>query len=88
MVNAVFAKMDSYLKYGNHETMDLMKLYGGNPPKSQNNSRSIKVAPQRILSRESSSMSNEAATENSSDVNAQVAKQNSGVSLKGTALPS
>jgi len=40
MVNAVFAKMDSYLKYGNHETMDLMKLYGGNPPRSQNSSRS------------------------------------------------
>ena len=33
MVNAVFAKMDTYQKYGNVESLDLNKLYGGNPPK-------------------------------------------------------
>ena len=32
MVNAVFAKMDTYQKYGNVDSLDLMKLYGGNPP--------------------------------------------------------
>jgi len=29
MVNAVFAKMDTYLKYGGQESIDLGKLYGG-----------------------------------------------------------
>lgn len=39
MVNAVFAKMDTYQKYGNQESLDLNKLYGGNPPKPSNSAR-------------------------------------------------
>ena len=40
MVNAVFAKMDTYQKYGNQESLDLNKLYGGNPPsRAQNSAR-------------------------------------------------
>ena len=40
MVNAVFAKMDTYQKYGNQESLDLNKLYGGNPPpRTQNSAR-------------------------------------------------
>ena len=34
MVNAVFAKMDTYQRYGHAESLDLNKLYGGNPPKA------------------------------------------------------
>ena len=42
MVNAVFAKMDTYQKYGNQESLDLNKLYGGNPPpRTQNSARVI-----------------------------------------------
>ena len=42
MVNAVFAKMDTYLKYGGQESIDLMKLYGSDVSRSggQNSSRS------------------------------------------------
>ena len=40
MVNAVFAKMDTYQRYGNQESLDLNKLYGGNPPpRTQNSAR-------------------------------------------------
>ena len=42
MVNAVFAKMDTYQKYGNQESLDINKLYGGNPPpRTQNSARVI-----------------------------------------------
>ena len=30
MVNAVFAKMDTYQRYGGQDSLDMMKLYGGN----------------------------------------------------------
>ncbi len=43
MVNAVFAKMDTYQKYGGQESLDLMKLYGG----SQSDSRATSVASSR-----------------------------------------
>ena len=41
MVNAVFTKMDTYQRYGHAESLDLNKLYGGNPPKAgqKNSSR-------------------------------------------------
>ena len=29
MVNVVFAKMDTYMRYGSHESIDIRKLYGG-----------------------------------------------------------
>ena len=35
MVNVVFAKMDTYMRYGSHESIDIRKLYGG---KTQSNS--------------------------------------------------
>ena len=42
MVNAVFAKMDTYQKYGYQESLDLNKLYGGDPPpRAQNSARYI-----------------------------------------------
>ena len=29
MVNVVFAKMDTYMRYGGHESIDIRKLYTG-----------------------------------------------------------
>ena len=41
MVNAVFAKMDTYIRYGGQDTLDINKLYGGgNPISAQNSARS------------------------------------------------
>ena len=71
MVNAVFAKMDTYQRYGNQESLDMMKLYGGNPTKSIPSARS---GQDRRVSQRSSNVQDDgadsaAATDANSDVN-------------------
>jgi hypothetical protein len=75
MVNAVFAKMDTYQKYGYVDSLDLMKLYGGNPVKAgggqQQNSSRQQTGSQRSLQVNQQDQVETAAAEETKDVNSQ-----------------
>ena len=69
MVNAVFAKMDTYVRYGGQDTLDINKLYGGgNPISAQNSARSGMLSQKGATSSDAPDQLT-TVTEESKDVN-------------------
>ena len=84
MVNVVFAKMDTYMRYGSHESIDIRKLHGGKAPST--NSASARASQISSLKTKSEALDEGLKTKSSKEVETEAQDESSSSANAGQRL--